>query len=339
MFALLAALSMIAGNLLALLQNNLKRILAYSSIAHVGYVTVAFLALGEAAVPAAGFYFVAYFAATLAAFGVVSVLSGGVRDADSIDDYRGLAWRRPYLAGVLTAALLSLAGIPLTAGFVGKFYVLFAGVSSDLWVLALVLVVTSVIGLFYYLRVVVAVFRTSEEASAPAVAGATASCPPTAGVALAAVTAAADLVRRLPRPPHPPVAGAGEVAAQRAGEKALFVVRESTRHSGHDGRRRRWPRRNEQLTLLCHVRLCLFLPPRGLGAAVRESHPPPPPQTTNNAFRLPYSSRGIRQRKATARPRSAAKKCSSSGGTKTTSPARKAFSRPLPSTVPSPSST
>ncbi len=190
MFALLAALSMLAGNLLALLQNNVKRILAYSSIAHMGYVTVAFLALGEAAVPAAGFYFVAYFAATLAAFGVVSVLSGGVRDADSIDDYRGLAWRRPYLAGVLTTALLSLAGIPLTAGFVGKFYVLFAGVRSGLWTLALVLVATSVIGLFYYLRVVVAVFRTPEEASAPAVAGATASCPLTAGVALAAVTAA-----------------------------------------------------------------------------------------------------------------------------------------------------
>ncbi len=188
MFALLAAFSMFGGNLLALLQNNVKRILAYSSIAHVGYVTVAFLALGRAAVPAAGFYFVAYFAATLAAFGVVSVLSGSVRDADSIDDYRGLAWRRPYLAGVLTAALLSLAGIPLTAGFIGKFYVLFAGVDSHLWALALVLVVTSVIGLFYYLRVVVAVFRTSEEAAGSALEGAAASCPLTAGVALAAVT-------------------------------------------------------------------------------------------------------------------------------------------------------
>jgi NADH-quinone oxidoreductase subunit N len=191
-FALLAGLSMFGGNLLALLQDNLKRILAYSSIAHVGYVLVAFLAVGPVAVPAAGFYFVAYFVSVLAAFGVVAVLSGGARDADAIDDYRGLAWRRPYLAGVLTAALLSLAGIPLTAGFVAKFYVLYAGINSRLWALSVILVVTSVIGLFYYLRVVVAVYRMPEESSgeegAP-LGGAAARCPMPAALALAAVTA------------------------------------------------------------------------------------------------------------------------------------------------------
>src|SRR5208337_2962655 len=80
------------------------------------------------------------------------------RDADSLEDYRGLAWRRPWLAGVLAVMLLSLAGIPLTAGFIGKFYLLTAGVSSDLWLLVILLVVNSAIGLFYYVRILVALY-------------------------------------------------------------------------------------------------------------------------------------------------------------------------------------
>ena len=196
LFAVLAALSMLAGNLLALLQNNLKRILAYSSIAHMGYALVAFLAVGPvapvapvapAAVPAAAFYFVSYFIAVLGGFGVISVLSGPNRDADALDDYRGLAWRRPWLAGVMTATMLSLAGIPLTVGFVGKFYLVYAGVRSDLWTLAVILVVTSVVGLFYYLRVIVAVFRTPEEGRMAKDVG-PARCPATGLVALAALT-------------------------------------------------------------------------------------------------------------------------------------------------------
>ena len=158
LFAVTATASMFVGNLLALMQRNVKRLLAYSSIAHFGYVTVAFLAGGRAAAVAVTFYLVAYTLTTLAAFGVVSVLSTRDRDADDIDDYRGLAWRRPWTAGVLTAALLSLAGIPLTAGFIGKFVVLAAGIGSALWFLAIVLVVNSAIGLFYYLRVIVAVY-------------------------------------------------------------------------------------------------------------------------------------------------------------------------------------
>jgi NADH-quinone oxidoreductase subunit N len=191
LFALLAALSMLAGNLLALLQDNVKRILAYSSIAHMGYALVAFLAVGPAAVPAVGFYFVSYFIAVLGAFGVVSVLSGPTRDADSLDDYRGLAWRRPWLAGVMTAMLLSLAGIPLTVGFIGKFYLVYAGVRSGLWTLCVILVLTSVVGLFYYLRVVVAIFRTPDEGGTALDSG-LAACPatrPATGlVALAALT-------------------------------------------------------------------------------------------------------------------------------------------------------
>jgi NADH-quinone oxidoreductase subunit N len=162
-FSIIAIASMIVGNLLALLQNNVKRILAYSSIAHLGYVLVAFLAGGALAAEAVTFYMVAYFVTTLGAFGVVSVLSTGERDADSLDDYEALFWRRPVLAGIFTLMLLSLAGIPLTAGFVGKFFLVAAGASSELWTLIFILVVTSVIGLFYYLRILVAMYRSPAE--------------------------------------------------------------------------------------------------------------------------------------------------------------------------------
>ena len=163
-----AVASMVVGNLLALMQNNVKRILAYSSIAHIGYLLVALVAGGAFALTVVSYYLVAYFVTTIAAFGVIAVLSTSERDAALIDDYRGLAWRRPWLAGVFTAMLLSLAGIPLTAGFMGKFYVVASGVSSALWLLVGTLVVTSVIGLFYYLRLVAAMFDQVEpEVTAP----------------------------------------------------------------------------------------------------------------------------------------------------------------------------
>ena len=157
-FAIIAIASMIAGNLLALLQTNVKRILAYSSIAHLGYLLVAFLAGGVFAIQAVTFYFVAYFITTIGAFGIIAVLSDSSRDADALGDYRGLFWRRPVLGTVFTLMLLSLAGIPVTAGFLGKFYIVAAGASSSIWALIIILVVTSVIGLFYYLRIVVALF-------------------------------------------------------------------------------------------------------------------------------------------------------------------------------------
>ena len=157
-FVIIAIATMLGGNLLALLQSNVKRILAYSSIAHFGYLLVAFLASGAYAATAVTFYLVTYFVTTLGAFGVISVLSGPERDADAIEDFQGLSLRRPWLAGLLAATLLSLAGIPLTAGFIGKFYILTAGVESSLWLLVLVLVVGSAIGLFYYLRIVSALY-------------------------------------------------------------------------------------------------------------------------------------------------------------------------------------
>ncbi|MGO9612766.1 MAG: NADH-quinone oxidoreductase subunit N [Dissulfurispiraceae bacterium] len=159
-FTLISVVSMFVGNLLALLQDNIKRILAYSSIAHMGYLLVAFQASGPLAVTAITFYLVAYFVTSLGAFGIITVLCRYERDADTLDDYRGLAWKRPWLAGVFTAMLLSLAGIPLTAGFIGKFYLLSAGISSALWLQVIVLAISSAIGLFYYLRIIAALYAS-----------------------------------------------------------------------------------------------------------------------------------------------------------------------------------
>jgi len=157
-FAVIAVASMFAGNLLALRQTNVKRILAYSSIAHFGYILVAFMAGPAMAAAAVGFYLVAYTVTLLVAFGIVGVLSGPERDAGSLEQYRGLFWRRPVIGGIFTAALLSLAGIPATLGFLGKFYVLTSAAAASSWALMIVLVITSVAGLFYYLRIVVALY-------------------------------------------------------------------------------------------------------------------------------------------------------------------------------------
>jgi NADH-quinone oxidoreductase subunit N len=158
-FSIIAIASMLAGNLLALFQNNVKRILAYSSIAHMGYLLVALDVGGPMGTDAVVFYLVAYFVMTLGAFAVVTVLSEQHRDADQLEDYRGLFWRRPILALVFTAMLLSLAGIPLTAGFLGKFYIVAAGAAVGAWSLILILAITSTIGLFYYLRIVAALYQ------------------------------------------------------------------------------------------------------------------------------------------------------------------------------------
>jgi NADH-quinone oxidoreductase subunit N len=157
-FVVIAVASMFTGNLLALFQNNVKRLLAYSSIAHLGYLLVPFLAAGPLRVAAVTYYLVAYSVTTLGAFGVISTLSSREGDADQMQDYYGLFSRRPWFALAFTAILLSLAGIPVTAGFVGKFYVMGAGIESGLWWPVLSLVVTSAVGLFYYLRVIVVMY-------------------------------------------------------------------------------------------------------------------------------------------------------------------------------------
>lgn len=158
----ISILSMFTGNLLALKQTNLKRLLAYSSIAHLGYLLITLLAGKTNGVEAAIFYLVAYIITTLGAFGVISILSVYERDADDIEDMKGLFWRNPWIASVLTIALLSLAGIPITAGFMSKFYLVLSGLKSGLWLLAFSLVINSVISLYYYLRVIKTMFSSTE---------------------------------------------------------------------------------------------------------------------------------------------------------------------------------
>jgi len=163
--AALAFVSILLGNVLALMQSNIKRLFAYSSIAHIGYLLVALIASGEFRVEAVGIYLITYSVTQLGAFGVVALMSSprGERDADTLYDYRGLFWRRPLLVAILTPMMLSLAGIPITAGFVGKFYVIAAGIDSKLWWLVGAVVLGSAIGLYYYLRVVVTMFMADPE--------------------------------------------------------------------------------------------------------------------------------------------------------------------------------
>jgi NADH-quinone oxidoreductase subunit N len=165
-FSVIAVLSILGGNLLALLQNNVKRLLAYSSIAHMGYLLVAFIAGGSIApalaIEAVTFYIVAYFITTIGAFGVVSVLSTPQIEAGDISLYNGLFWRRPWLAGIFTLMLLSLAGIPLTAGFIGKFYIFTSGADSRLWGLLIAVIAGSGLGLYYYLKIIVVMSMNDE---------------------------------------------------------------------------------------------------------------------------------------------------------------------------------
>ncbi|MHA4842756.1 NADH-quinone oxidoreductase subunit N [Flavitalea antarctica] len=160
-FSVLAIASMIAGNILALRQQNIKRLLAYSSIAHFGYLLVAFLTGEGAGVEAGAFYLLSYSITLLSAFGVITILSNRRGDAEDLPLYRGLFRKDPLMAAVLAIALFSLAGIPLTAGFPAKFFVITAGVRQDRWPAVIVLVLTSVIGLYYYLRVISTLFEVS----------------------------------------------------------------------------------------------------------------------------------------------------------------------------------
>jgi NADH-quinone oxidoreductase subunit N len=158
--AVLAIVTMIVGNLAALAQPNLKRMLAYSSIAHAGYLLAALVAAPGLAGEAMLFYLVAYAAVNLGAFGTLAALARDGREPLALRDVAGLADRRPALAAALTVFLVSLTGIPPTAGFVGKFYVFGAAVAAGWWGLALVGVIMSVVSAYYYLRVVVAMYMS-----------------------------------------------------------------------------------------------------------------------------------------------------------------------------------
>jgi NADH-quinone oxidoreductase subunit N len=164
----LAALSMTIGNLGALLQTDVKRLLAYSSIAHAGYLLVAFTAFPAAGIAAACFYTAAYAAMNVGAFAVVTQVSGYNENLRTIDDYRGLAMRRPVLAALLAFFLLSLIGIPFTGGFFGKFYVFTAALEAGRVWLAVIGLLNSGVACFYYLRLLSAVYAKPAESGAGA---------------------------------------------------------------------------------------------------------------------------------------------------------------------------
>ncbi|WP_038908537.1 NADH-quinone oxidoreductase subunit NuoN [Dickeya oryzae] len=164
---IIAFASILFGNLMAVAQSNIKRLLGYSSIAHLGYLLVALIAVQthQLALETIGVYLAGYLFSSLGAFGVVSLMSSPYRgpDADSLFSYRGLFWHKPILSAVMTVMMLSLAGIPMTLGFFGKFYVLAVGVNAHLWWLSAAVVVGSAIGLYYYLRVLISLYLSAPQ--------------------------------------------------------------------------------------------------------------------------------------------------------------------------------
>ena len=165
----IAIISMFTGNLLAIRQQNLKRLLAYSSIANMGYLIIILLTGTNKGIQASIFYLISYFISTIGAFGVISLISTFKYEAEMIEDYKGLFWKRPWIAIVLTLSILSLAGIPITAGFIAKFFVIFEGMKAGLMVLIFSLIINSVIGLYYYLRVITILFSPVSEIKLPAI--------------------------------------------------------------------------------------------------------------------------------------------------------------------------
>jgi NADH-quinone oxidoreductase subunit N len=153
-----AALSMTIGNLGALVQDNIKRLLAYSSIAHAGYLLVAYAALPDNGIPAAMFYAASYAAMNVGAFAVVSHFGNAGERYVTLEDYSGLGRRSPLLAATLTIFLLSLIGIPITGGFFAKFYVFSAALQANLVGLVIIGVLNSAVGAYYYLRIIVVMY-------------------------------------------------------------------------------------------------------------------------------------------------------------------------------------
>lgn len=160
----LCLLSMTVGNLAALRQKNLKRMLAYSSIAQMGYVTLALLTVSADGFAAVTLYIVVYTAMNLAAFGAIASLSRKGLRMEEVADYRGIGYRRPFQGGVLALAMLALAGIPPTAGFVGKFFIFYAAIRGNELPLAIFGILTAAVSVYYYLRVVVNLYMQPAEA-------------------------------------------------------------------------------------------------------------------------------------------------------------------------------
>jgi NADH-quinone oxidoreductase subunit N len=197
----LSALTMTVGNVVALAQSNLKRMLAYSSIAHVGYMLMGLVAGGAQGAGAILFYLLAYTFTTIGAFGVIALCARAGEEAVEVGDYAGLARRHPVLALTLTVFLLSLVGIPPLAGFVAKFYLFGAAVQAGYVWLTVIAVLNSAVAAYYYLRVIVYMYMREPEgepvAVAPSLAGGLALALAIIGIILLGVMPApfADLAQ------------------------------------------------------------------------------------------------------------------------------------------------
>jgi len=205
-FWILAVVTMFVGNLGALVQTNVKRMLAYSSIAHAGYTLVAFAAVttmkldpetGAApAYAAVLFYLLGYSLVKVGAFTIVSEIGGQGERYLTLDDFAGLGTRQPLAAAAMTLFLLSLLGMPITAGFFGKFYVFKAAINSKLIWLVVLMTVNTAIGAYYYLRVIVVMYMREHKGDVPA--GAATNLSPTAAMVVAVVALATLYLGLLP---------------------------------------------------------------------------------------------------------------------------------------------
>ncbi len=163
-------LTIVGGNVLALAQNNVKRLLAYSSIAHAGYLLIGVVVGGTIGLSAILFYLLCYTFLNLGAFGVVSVLENADNTGNSLSEIRGLWYRQPVLAGILALFMLALAGFPPMAGFAAKYYLFYAALQGGHPELLIIGVLASVLGMYYYLRVIASMFMEREPVPAPATA-------------------------------------------------------------------------------------------------------------------------------------------------------------------------
>jgi NADH-quinone oxidoreductase subunit N len=160
---ILSLMSMAVGNIAALRQKNLKRMLAYSSVAQMGYVTLALLTGSSDGFAAVLLYIIVYTAMNLAAFGAIASLAEAGKEMDNVADYRGLGYRHPFQGGILALSMVALAGIPPTAGFVGKFFIFYSAIRANEVPLAVFGILTAAVSVYFYLRVVVNLYMQPED--------------------------------------------------------------------------------------------------------------------------------------------------------------------------------
>jgi len=189
-----AILTMLYGNIAALTQKNIKRLLAYSSIAHAGYLLVGVISGKQAGIRGVLFYLVAYAVMNLGAFAVIQLFAGKGETSLQISEYSGFGYRYPFLAACLSVFLFSLAGIPLTIGFAGKFFLFAAAIEQEMYFLVVIGLIASAIGIYYYLKIVVTMYMRESDSDA----GEDIASPLTVRLVIAILTAAAVVFGILP---------------------------------------------------------------------------------------------------------------------------------------------